>query len=96
MNGVCGGGPYSGMASLGRGTEAEDGPREVDGAELFSPQVIFGHVGESPECADALGDVDLPAGFFKHFAVQGGYGVFSGVDASPRKLKFRFRVGLMR
>lgn len=84
------------MSRLGRGAKAQDGAGKVDGAKLFRPEVIFGHIGEAAESTDALGDVDLPTRFLEHFAVKGGDGVFALVDSATGKLEFGFGFGLVR
>ena len=72
---------------FGRIAQPSHRPREIDKADLFGPQVVFGHVGKAAKGTDAARIGDAPAGFLDHLAVQRGDGRFAGVDAAAGQLQ---------
>ena len=63
-------------------------------AQLFSPEIVFRHISEPPECAQFTGARDVPASFLKHFAVQSAQRAFAGVNSASGQLDFRLWAGL--
>lgn len=87
--------PDRGMPGLVRWAKLSHRPRGVDCTQLFSPPIVFGHVGEAPERTDPDGSRDRPSGFLEHLAVQGAERAFAGVNATARQLKLGSFSGLM-
>lgn len=88
--------PQRGMARLAGWPDPAHGTGQIDHAELFSPQIVFGHIGETAERADTARGRDAPAGFLENLAMQGGHRRLSGIDPAAGQLEFRQGVRLMR
>ena len=83
------------MPGLGRRAKTTHRARQIDRTDLFGPEPVFGHVGEPPEHTHQAVNLNPPAGFLSHFAVQGGNGLLSPVDPAAGQLKLRHRRGLV-
>jgi len=84
------------MPGLAWGTMRTNRMGQIDMAQLFGPFVVFGHVGEPPECSQTARIGDAPAGFLEHFAVQRLEWMFSRVDTATGKLNLRVGLRLKR
>ena len=76
-----------GVALFRWGANAQGWSGDIDGADLFRPKAVIGHMAEPFEGPKTPGVGDVPAGFLHHLAVQGGQRVFSRVDPATRQLK---------
>ncbi len=76
-----------GMVDLWRFGQFADGARLIDMANLFGPEVVFGHEHKASERAQKTRLCDAPTGFLEHFAVQRRDRAFSGINATAGKLK---------
>lgn len=83
------------MAGFGGGHDPANRAGEVDVAELFRPDVVFGHEGEPPECPEPSWRGDTPSGFLEHFPVQRGQRAFASVYPAARKLELGHGPGLV-
>lgn len=88
--------PDSVMARLGGGPHTQSRPGQINGANFFRPQAVFGHKRKPPERPKAARGADMPAGFFHHLAVQRRDRVFAFVNTATGQLVFRRRVVLKR
>lgn len=76
------------MANFRWWPQTVDRPCQKNRADLFGPKIVLRHVGEATKAADMTPDGNFPAGFFAHFAVQGGNRMFPGIDSAAGQLIF--------
>lgn len=82
------------MAGFGGWAKSADWFCKVQCANLLGPQIIFWHVGETPECTQFSANRDAPAGFLQHLAMQGRDRVFALVNSTAGQLNFWARLHL--
>lgn len=86
--------PHGKVASLCWGPQFRDRPRHVNGAQLFRPETVVLHIGKPAVGSQPGWGPDTPSGFFHHFTVQRGDGVFARVNSTAGQLVFGVRAGL--
>lgn len=87
--------PDGGMAGFGGWTKKAQRSGEPDVTELFGPEIVFRHVGETTEGAQPAGGRDAPAGLFADLAMQRAQDRLARVDPAARQLELGFRLGLV-
>jgi hypothetical protein len=67
----------------------------INVANLFGPEIVFGHEHKAPESPQKTRLCDPPAGFLKDLAMQCRDGAFSRINTAPRQLEFVMNAGLI-
>ena len=83
------------MVDFQRLSHLPDGKGMIDVADLFSPEIIFRHVGESSVGSYPTRRGDTPACLLKHLSMKRANGGFARIDPSTGQLQFRDGLGLM-